>query len=55
LWKSITITDVGVGFKLVPEGTAGNVGSAAIMDSSFANIDTVVMVTPPTSTPATIF
>lgn len=53
VWKSITMTNVGVGFKLVPEGTAGNVGSAAVMDSSFTNVNTVIMMTPPTSTPGT--
>ena len=52
VWKSVTMSGVGVGFKLVPEGTTGNVGSAALLDSSFTDVDTVVLITPPTSVPA---
>ncbi|KAK3896383.1 pectate lyase superfamily protein-domain-containing protein, partial [Staphylotrichum tortipilum] len=55
VWKSIAMTNVGTGFKLVPEGggSSGNVGSALFLDSSFTNVETVVQITPPSSTPAT--
>lgn len=42
-WKSITMTDVGTGFKLVPEdGQSGYVGSASFFDSSFTNVKTAI-------------
>jgi hypothetical protein len=53
VWKSITMTNVGTGFKLVPEGSSGNIGSAMFLDSSFTNVGTVVQITPPSSTPST--
>lgn len=47
------MTGVGTGFKLVPNaGQTGNVRSASIMNSSFTNVSTVVLMTPPSSTPA---
>ncbi|OIW23390.1 pectin lyase-like protein [Coniochaeta ligniaria NRRL 30616] len=51
-WKSITMRGVGTGFKLVPDaGQTGNTGSASIIDSSFTNVGTVAVVTPPSSKP----
>ncbi|KAI4613082.1 hypothetical protein J4E83_007493 [Alternaria metachromatica] len=54
VWKSITMNNVGTGFKLVPDSTsgaaAGNIGSASFLDSSFNNVKTVVQISPPTST-----
>ncbi|KAL0934896.1 LysM domain-containing protein [Colletotrichum truncatum] len=66
IWKSITMTNIDVGFKLMREtgtGTAvtarsnrdkcqtgknsvGNIGSASFIDSSFTNVNTVVLVGP---------
>lgn len=53
VWKSITMTNVGVGFKLVPEssGGSGTVGSASFLDSSFTNVKMVVQISPPSSKP----
>lgn len=61
VWKSITMTNVGTGFKLVPQSgsgsgsgqaatASGNIGSASFLDSSFTNVKTVVVITPPSST-----
>ena len=54
VWKSITMNNVGTGFKLVTDSTsgaaAGNIGSASFLDSSFNNVKTVVQISPPTST-----
>jgi hypothetical protein len=54
------MTNVGTGFKLVPDSSSGgsaraaaakgNIGSASFLDSSFTNVKTVVAVTPPSST-----
>lgn len=50
MWKSITITNVGVGFRFAPaDGSGGSIGSASIMDSSFSNVGTVVINKPPSS------
>ncbi|TLD20444.1 hypothetical protein PspLS_08454 [Pyricularia sp. CBS 133598] len=52
VWMSITMTDVGVGFRLMQEGAAttgaskrqasgatnGNIGSASFIDSTFRNV-----------------
>ncbi|KAH0427929.1 exo-1, 3-beta-D-glucanase [Colletotrichum camelliae] len=52
VWKSITMTNVDVGFRLLGEaGGSGNVGSAAIYDSSFQNVGTAVLIAPPDSAP----
>ncbi|KAF2271266.1 pectin lyase-like protein [Westerdykella ornata] len=54
VWKSVTMTNVDVGFKLVSDNGAGNIGSVTIMDSSFSNVGTAaVIITPPSSRPAT--
>ncbi|KAI0911199.1 glycoside hydrolase family 55 protein [Ustulina deusta] len=50
VWKSITMTNVGVGFKLLSDTGAGNIGSVSIIDSSFSNVGTAaVVISPPTS------
>ncbi|KLU87180.1 hypothetical protein, variant [Magnaporthiopsis poae ATCC 64411] len=63
VWKSITMTDVGVGFRLLPESkpTAnrqdqqpnGNVGSASFIDSTFTNVQTAILIAPPDKKPGT--
>lgn len=57
VWKSITMTDVGVGFRLVPEpeSTANkqeklltrNVGSASFLDSTFTSVQTAILIAGP--------
>ncbi|KAE9372961.1 glycoside hydrolase family 55 protein [Stipitochalara longipes BDJ] len=51
VWKSITMTNINVGFQLVGDNGIGNIGSVSIMDSSFTNVGTAVIVKPITSTP----
>ncbi|KAK2049538.1 pectin lyase-like protein [Colletotrichum somersetense] len=51
VWKSVTMTDVKTGFKFVPDYPDGSVWSSLIMDSSFTNVDTVVVIQPPSSAP----
>ncbi|KAH9207216.1 pectate lyase superfamily protein-domain-containing protein [Leptodontidium sp. 2 PMI_412] len=46
VWKSITMTNVKTAFLLVGDGGVGNIGSVAVMDSSFTNVGTVVIVNP---------
>lgn len=48
VWKSITINNADVGFRLLPEdgSSTGNIGSATIMDSTFNNVGTAVLVAP---------
>ncbi|KAH9219718.1 pectate lyase superfamily protein-domain-containing protein [Leptodontidium sp. 2 PMI_412] len=53
VWKSITMTNVKVGFKLVSEDGSGNIGSASFLDSSFNNVGTAILIAPPSSKPAT--
>lgn len=43
VWKSVNMTNVGVGFRFVPDFDDGSVGSSVIMDSSFTNVRTVVV------------
>lgn len=47
VWKSVTMTNVNVGFRFVAKDPSGSVGSASIMDSSFTNVGTAVLVSPP--------
>ncbi|KAL2066965.1 hypothetical protein VTL71DRAFT_1389 [Oculimacula yallundae] len=57
IWKSITMTNVGVGFRLLQESTAtskrqtsggnGNIASASFVDSTFTNVGTAVLIAPP--------
>lgn len=50
VWKSIVMTNVGIGFKLMPDaGQTGNVGSASFMDSTFTGVTTVVQIGPTSS------
>lgn len=63
VWKSISMKDVGIGFKLLQEekktkrqssgktGGDGNIGSASFVDSSFTNVETAVLIAPPNSSP----
>ncbi|EGO56022.1 hypothetical protein NEUTE1DRAFT_117997 [Neurospora tetrasperma FGSC 2508] len=51
VWKSIAMNNVKTGFQLVGDGGVGNIGSVSIMDSSFTNVGTVVIVNPITATP----
>ncbi|KAL2020074.1 hypothetical protein VTK56DRAFT_8878 [Thermocarpiscus australiensis] len=54
VWKSITMTNVSTGFRLLPEaGQTGNIGSAAFLDSSFTNVATAIEIAPPSSLPGT--
>lgn len=47
MWKSITVRNSDVGFRLTPEdGSGGHIGSATIMDSSFTNVGTAVLIAP---------
>lgn len=48
VWKSIVMTNVGTGFKFVPEAdSTGNVGSASILDSSFTGVTDAIVIAPP--------
>lgn len=38
MWKSTTVTNADVGFRLLGDNGAGNVGSVSFMDSVFSNI-----------------
>ncbi|KAI1371648.1 glycoside hydrolase family 55 protein [Hypoxylon crocopeplum] len=50
MWKSVTMTNVDVGFKLVSDDGSGNIGSVSIIDSSFSNIGTAaIVISPPSS------
>jgi hypothetical protein len=40
-----------VGFQLVGDGGVGNIDTVSILDSSFTNVGTAVLVNPITSTP----
>jgi hypothetical protein len=53
VWKSITMTNVKVGFQLVGDDGVGNIGSVSILDSSFTNVGTAVVISPPSSKPGT--
>ena len=49
VWKSVTMTSMNVGFRFVAIDPTGSVGSASIMDSSFTNLGTAVLVSPPSA------
>ncbi len=52
VWKSITMTNVGTGFKLLPDvGQSGHIGSASFLDSSFTTVVTVVEIGGVSATP----
>ncbi|KAM3501681.1 hypothetical protein MY11210_009307 [Beauveria gryllotalpidicola] len=44
VWKSITMKNVGIGFKLVGDRGVGNVGSVSILDSSFTGASQAIVV-----------
>ncbi|KAL2130724.1 hypothetical protein VTI74DRAFT_6053 [Chaetomium olivicolor] len=43
------MTNVNVGFRFVAKDPSGSVGSASVMDSSFTNVGTAVLVSPPSA------
>lgn len=48
LWKSVNMTGVDVGFRLLADGDSGNIGSVTILDSSFSDVgDAAIVVAPP--------
>ncbi|KAI1452083.1 glycoside hydrolase family 55 protein [Annulohypoxylon moriforme] len=50
IWKSVTMSNVDVGFKLTSDDGSGNIGSVSIIDSSFSNVGTAaVVISPPSS------
>jgi hypothetical protein len=53
VWKSVTMTDVDTGFYLLREGVTenGHVGSALFLDSTFENVKTAILTTPPKKDP----
>lgn len=51
VWKTITVNDADVGFRLLPEGGSGNVGSTAFLDSIFNNVKQAIVMAPPSSKP----
>ncbi|KAJ6781688.1 hypothetical protein PWT90_10859 [Aphanocladium album] len=47
VWKSISMKNVQVGFRLLQEANSGgHVGSASVMDSSFQDVGTAILVAP---------
>lgn len=44
VWKSITMQNVDIGFKLISDDGSGNIGSVSVMDSSFSNVGTAAIV-----------
>ncbi|KAI1874191.1 uncharacterized protein JN550_002770 [Neoarthrinium moseri] len=46
VWKQIAIEDSEVGFRLLGEGGAGNIGSITIMDSVFTGVTTGIIIAP---------
>ncbi|KYK61874.1 Pectin lyase fold/virulence factor [Drechmeria coniospora] len=51
VWKSITMNNVGIGFKLVGDGGVGNIGSVSIIDSSITGANQAIVVNPIKSDP----
>lgn len=52
IWKSITMKNVDVGFRLLQESNGGgNIVSASIIDSTFQNVDTAILLAPINSKP----
>ncbi|KAK3897082.1 exo-beta-D-glucanase [Staphylotrichum tortipilum] len=49
VWKSVTMTNVNVGFRFVAIDASGSVGSASILDSSFVNVNTAILMSPPSA------
>ncbi|KAK3898663.1 hypothetical protein C8A05DRAFT_37747 [Staphylotrichum tortipilum] len=55
VWKSVTMANVNVGFRFVAIDPSGSVGSASIVDSSFANVNTAVLVSPPSAAANSVY
>ncbi|KAI1872594.1 hypothetical protein JX265_005474 [Neoarthrinium moseri] len=53
LWKETVIHNSDVGFRLLGEGGSGNIGSVSIMDSSFFDVGTGVIIAPVSEEPGT--
>lgn len=53
VWKSITVTNADVGFRLVNDDGTGNIGSAAFMDSKFSNVKQGIVIKAPSSNTGT--
>ena len=49
VWKSVKMTNVKVGFKLVSDDGSGNIGSVSILDSSFTSVGTAIVMGAPSS------
>ncbi len=49
VWKSIRMTNVNVGFRLVSDNNSGNIGSVSVLDSFFTGVGTAVVIAPPSS------
>ncbi|KAL7624109.1 hypothetical protein AAE478_005666 [Parahypoxylon ruwenzoriense] len=50
VWKSITVRNADIGFRLLPEddsgSSPGHIGSSSFIDSSFENVGTAVLIAP---------
>lgn len=47
VWKSITMRNVGTGFRLLQESPGGgHIGSVSVMDSTFQNVGTAILMAP---------
>ncbi|KAI8211142.1 hypothetical protein K4K52_011113 [Colletotrichum sp. SAR 10_76] len=54
VWKSVTMTNVGIGFKLISDDGSGNIGSVSVLDSSFTGVATAALqIAPPNEAPGT--
>ncbi|KAK4144852.1 pectate lyase superfamily protein-domain-containing protein [Dichotomopilus funicola] len=50
VWKSVTMKNVNIGFQLTSDDGTGNIGSVAVMDSSFSKVGTAgIVIAPPSS------
>ncbi|KAK3303766.1 pectate lyase superfamily protein-domain-containing protein [Chaetomium strumarium] len=54
VWKSVTMANVGIGFKLISDDGSGNIGSISVLDSSFTSVATAALqIAPPNEVPGT--
>ena len=52
VWKSVTMSNVGVGFRLVSIDDSGSIGSVSLIDSSFTSVSiAAVIIAPPSAAP----
>lgn len=50
VWKSVTMSNVDVGFKLTSDDGSGSIGSISIIDTSISNVGTAaIVISPPSS------